>query len=177
MWRLWLGHCAWVRQNGSHQRLSDRVGLWSSAYPLTPRRCFWHRSLFWWMTDLSEPCFYSTWRERMALAPGPQLQAVISERCGCQENQQASLAYTPIRKWPTSIFFLMQNFFPPIPNDLIFYWYGHVVVGQSLEVEISHNIHLRAVWVDFLPTTISVNSKPFFTDFRWTWLGRFANPT
>lgn len=29
----------------------------------------------------------------------------------------------------------------------------------------------------YLPTTIRVNSKPFFTDFRWTWLGRFANPT
>lgn len=27
------------------------------------------------------------------------------------------------------------------------------------------------------PTTISVNSKPFFTDFRWTWFGKFAKPT
>lgn len=27
------------------------------------------------------------------------------------------------------------------------------------------------------PTTINVNSKPFFTDFRCTWLGRFAKPT
>ena len=28
-----------------------------------------------------------------------------------------------------------------------------------------------------LPTTIKVNSKPFFTDFLWTWLGRLAKPT
>ena len=27
------------------------------------------------------------------------------------------------------------------------------------------------------PTTINVNSNPFFTDLRWTWLGRLANPT
>ena len=27
------------------------------------------------------------------------------------------------------------------------------------------------------PATIRVNSKPFFTDFLWTWLGRLANPT
>ena len=28
-----------------------------------------------------------------------------------------------------------------------------------------------------LPTTMRVNSKPFFTDFLCTWLGRLANPT
>lgn len=29
----------------------------------------------------------------------------------------------------------------------------------------------------YLPTTMRVNSKPFFTDFRCTWFGKFANPT
>ena len=28
-----------------------------------------------------------------------------------------------------------------------------------------------------LPTTIKVNSKPFLTDFLWTWFGRLAKPT
>lgn len=28
-----------------------------------------------------------------------------------------------------------------------------------------------------LPTTMAVNWKPFFTDLRWTWLGRLAKPT
>ena len=27
------------------------------------------------------------------------------------------------------------------------------------------------------PTTIKVNSKPFFTDFRCTWFGKLAKPT
>ena len=27
------------------------------------------------------------------------------------------------------------------------------------------------------PTTIKVNSNPFFTDFLWTWLGKLAKPT
>jgi hypothetical protein len=27
------------------------------------------------------------------------------------------------------------------------------------------------------PTTIKVNSNPFFTDFLCTWFGKFANPT
>lgn len=29
----------------------------------------------------------------------------------------------------------------------------------------------------YSPTTMRVNSKPLFTDFLYTWLGRFANPT
>lgn len=29
----------------------------------------------------------------------------------------------------------------------------------------------------YLPTTMSVNSNPFLTDFLWTWLGRLAKPT
>lgn len=28
-----------------------------------------------------------------------------------------------------------------------------------------------------LPATIKVKSKPFFTDLRWTWFGKVANPT
>lgn len=28
-----------------------------------------------------------------------------------------------------------------------------------------------------IPTTMQVNWKPFLTDLRWTWLGRFAKPT
>lgn len=30
---------------------------------------------------------------------------------------------------------------------------------------------------ELLPTTIRVNSKPRFTDFLYTWLGRFPKPT
>lgn len=40
----------------------------------------------------------------------------------------------------------------------------------------SHTCCLGQGGVD-LPTTISVNSKPLFTDFRYTWLGRLAKPT
>jgi len=29
----------------------------------------------------------------------------------------------------------------------------------------------------YRPTTMSVNSKPFFTAFLYTWLGRFTKPT
>lgn len=56
-------------------------------------------------------------------------------------------------------------------NDSLMYNIGLLVIFPSLsdKLKTSHRC--------YLPTTMRVNSKPFFTDFRCTWFGKFANPT
>ena len=51
--------------------------------------------------------------------------------------------------------------------------------GYSLEYMSVKNIELINVDLPSpdSPTTIKVNSKPFLTAFRYTWLGKLANPT
>lgn len=64
-------------------------------------------------------------------------------------------------------------------------WWGWIYPGQTLLQNKSyldkHNklnlIMCLSVCFCNSPTTISVNSKPFFTDFLCTWLGRLAKPT
>lgn len=41
----------------------------------------------------------------------------------------------------------------------------------------SHHVAQPPPSTGISPATMRVKSKPFFTDFRWTWLGRVAKPT
>lgn len=51
------------------------------------------------------------------------------------------------------------------------------------DVRRAGSFHIPTMWPSHLhpravsPATIRVKSNPFFTDFRWTWLGRVAKPT
>lgn len=51
------------------------------------------------------------------------------------------------------------------------------------EVRRAGSLRIPTTWPSHLhpqavsPATIRVKSKPFFTDFRWTWFGRVAKPT
>jgi hypothetical protein len=44
----------------------------------------------------------------------------------------------------------------------------------SMKKRVYQEINVKIV---YLPTTISVNSKPRLAIFRWTWFGKLAKPT